>query len=169
MALMSTLPSSSHPHLHQTLLQTLLQTTAYNLPNISHLLLGDTSTRQAVSIISGTSVGRGWNLGSELALSGYLPDPNSTSAAEAGSIMRIKPMRDIMVKEAAYHCHTRGIETYNYRGWDTYEGTAGAARKVAGEARGKGGVRSLEKLTEGEYHHEAHRRSRYAGQGHTPS
>lgn len=60
-------------------------------------------------------------------------------------------MRDIMVKEAAYHCRTRGIETYDYRGWDTFEGAAGTGgKKVVGEARGKGGVRSLEKLTEGE-------------------
>lgn len=106
-------------------------------------------------------------MGSELALSGFLPDPADLSAATQPKnedenavggikrrIVRIKPMRDVMVKEAAYHCHTRGIETYNFRGWDTFEGSAqvnGGARKVVvGEARGKGGVRSLEKLTEGE-------------------
>lgn len=107
-------------------------------------------------------------MGSELALSGFLPDPADLSAATQarngnenagggggkGRIVRIKPMRDVMVKEAAYHCHTRGIETYNFRGWDTFEGSAqvgsGARKVVVGEARGKGGVRSLEKLTEGE-------------------
>jgi hypothetical protein len=80
-------------------------------------------------------------------------DENAVGGTER-RIVRIKPMRDVMVKEAAYHCHTRGIETYNLRGWDTFEGSAqvnGGARKVVvGEARGKGGVRSLEKLTEGE-------------------
>jgi hypothetical protein len=81
-------------------------------------------------------------------------DENAGGGGGKGRIVRIKPMRDVMVKEAAYHCHTRGIETYNFRGWDTFEGSAqvgsGARKVVVGEARGKGGVRSLEKLTEGE-------------------
>jgi len=75
-----------------------------------------------------------------------------TDEAELARIKRIKPMRDIMVKEAAYHCHTRGIQSYNFRGWDTFEDAGSSstgARNVAGEARGKGGIRSLEKLTEG--------------------
>jgi hypothetical protein len=72
-------------------------------------------------------------------------------------VVRIKPLKDSMVKEAAYYCHLRRIETSNWNGWDGFVpldvagGQAGGnARKAVGDSRGKGGVNSLERLTEGE-------------------
>jgi hypothetical protein len=70
-------------------------------------------------------------------------------------ITRIKPLRESMIKEAAYYCHIRRIPTVNHRLWDRTIGSAGgpggdkARMKGVGEARGKGGINSLEKLTEG--------------------
>lgn len=70
-------------------------------------------------------------------------------------ITRIKPLRESMIKEAAYYCHIRRIPTVNHRLWDRTIGSAGglggdkSRMKGVGEARGKGGINSLEKLTEG--------------------
>ncbi len=69
--------------------------------------------------------------------------------------MRIKPLRDTMVREAAYYCHLRGLDTWSANGWDMVEsgGAGGGEGKGAGvnAARGKSGIRSLERLTEGEH------------------
>lgn len=60
-------------------------------------------------------------------------------------------MKDVTVKEAVYYAHISGFPSYNYRFWDTFQANSGSHSKplsVAGEARGKGSIRSLEQLTE---------------------
>lgn len=74
---------------------------------------------------------------------------------DSNHITRIKPLRESMIKEAAYYCHIRRIPTVNHRMWDRTIGTVSgpggdkSRMKSVGEARGKGGINSLEKLTEG--------------------
>jgi cytoplasmic tRNA 2-thiolation protein 2 len=56
-------------------------------------------------------------------------------------ITRLKPMKDVTLKEAALYCHLRGLPTVNHRKW-TSEAGGGS------DARGKG-VHTIESLTEG--------------------
>lgn len=95
------------------------------------MVLGETTTREAARVISGTAAGRGWALPLELA-----------GARSSGSYVRLKPMKDIALKDAALWCHGRGLATFNERRWDN---------TVPGSKRdGKGNVASIEALTESE-------------------
>lgn len=98
---------------------------------MSHVLLGETSTRQAQRVISGTALGRGWSL--PLELSGAVGN-------------RLRPMKELSYYECAVHCHLQRIPTYNYRSWLP----ASAFRPSDSESRGrgKGGAESIETLTE---------------------
>jgi cytoplasmic tRNA 2-thiolation protein 2 len=138
------------------------------------LLLGETSTRQAQNIIAGAAIGNGWGLPIELqgvymfpkfgpsvptlpsTVDDSLPVTRSSTPVPqpADHITRIKPLRESMIKEAAYYCHIKRIPTINHRMWDRTIGSmTGQIRiKGVGEARGKGGINSLEKLTEGTLH-----------------
>ncbi len=49
-------------------------------------------------------------------------------------------MKEVSLKEAAFLCHLKGLETVNWRGWGGRERNG----------KGKGGVSSLEMLTERE-------------------
>ncbi|KIR30573.1 cytoplasmic tRNA 2-thiolation protein 2 [Cryptococcus deuterogattii LA55] len=152
--LLTSLPSSSRPQLLTHILSSLLTTVAHTLPHISHVLMGETSTRQAERLISGTALGRGWQLPLELAavrVEPALPSPEHfiTSAkakgkeSETQGFTWLKPMSDLTAKEAAIYCHLRSMSsfTYNARRWDS----AGPPRAVG---KTKGGVKSLEMLTE---------------------
>lgn len=110
------------------------------MPNIGHLLEGETSTRQAERVIGATAGGRGWALPLELA--SRLPLTSESNSSESAAPLRIKPMKDITVKEAAIYCRTGGLPTVNERKWD---GTVGEPRR---DARGKGAFASIEALTE---------------------
>ncbi|KAK8865669.1 hypothetical protein IAR55_000814 [Kwoniella newhampshirensis] len=133
-SLLASLPPPSRPALLSNILSSLLTFVSQTIPNISHLLLGETSTRQAQRLISGTASGRGWSLPLDLA----------SARKDDGGLVRLKPMKDISVKEAAVYCRLKGLDgfTRNDRRWDA----AGPAGKR--DARGKGGVTSLEMLTE---------------------
>jgi cytoplasmic tRNA 2-thiolation protein 2 len=173
-SLLQTLPSASHPHLLNNILTSLLHLASSHLPTIAQMLLGETSTRQAQNIIAGAAIGNGWGLPIELqgvyvlpkavgAQAARMDAADSLPATRASSpvpgdfdhITRIKPLRESMIKEAAYYCHIRRIPTVNHRLWDRTIGSVGglggdkARMQGVGEARGKGGINSLEKLTEG--------------------
>lgn len=162
--LLTSLPPSSRPQLLSHILSSLLTTVAHTLPHISHVLMGETSTRQAERLISGTALGRGWQLPLELAAVRAEPALPSLghliSSAEAEAEAEVeakaegekreiigftwlKPMSDLTAKEAAIYCHLRSLSsfTYNARHWDS-AGPPPAAGKM------KGGVKSLEMLTE---------------------
>ena len=128
--LVSSLPAASRPALFSHIVNSLLDTVCRCRPDVSHLLLGETATRQAQRVISGTALGRGWSLPLELA-----------SSLEGEGYTRVLPMKDITVKEASFQCHLRGYETRNHRNWSTREGHRGS--------RGNGAT-SLEGLTERE-------------------
>ncbi|RSH92739.1 hypothetical protein EHS25_008185 [Saitozyma podzolica] len=160
--LLASLPAPSRPALLAHILSHLLNLAAYSIPNVSHLLLGETSTREAQRVVSGTALGRGWALPLELASATPLLAPNTDSASDPPpttldvsapinpapapipaapqSITRLKPMKDVTLKEAALYCHLRGIPTVNHRKW-TSEAGGGS------DARGKG-VHTIESLTE---------------------
>lgn len=112
------------------------------LPDIGVLLEGETSTRQAERVIGATAGGRGWALPLELATRLPLTHSSSSSGTSSTPVVRIKPLKDITVKEAAIYCRTSGLETVNERKWD---GTVGEPRR---DARGKGAFASIEALTE---------------------
>ncbi|WVR05630.1 hypothetical protein IAU60_002652 [Kwoniella sp. DSM 27419] len=133
-ALLASLPPPSRPALLSSILTSLLDLTARTLPRISHLLLGETSTRQAQRLIAGTALGRGWSLPLELACRRKTTE----------DITSLKPMKDMTTKEAAVYCHLKGFGTWtrNERRWDN------AGPKGKRDARGKGGTGSLESLTE---------------------
>jgi cytoplasmic tRNA 2-thiolation protein 2 len=141
-SILSSLPPPSRPSLLSRILDHLLALTANSLPNTSHLFLGETSSRQAERIISGTALGRGWALPLELAASYKLP----TFEAGADQIMQLKPLKDITIREAAIWCHNARLPTMNSRGWGGVKAKDDGKR----DARGKGGVASLEMLTERE-------------------
>ncbi|GHJ85675.1 hypothetical protein NliqN6_2077 [Naganishia liquefaciens] len=155
-SLLTTLPAASHPHLLTQILTSLLHLAASHLPAITHLLLGETSTRQAQGIIAGAAIGNGWGLPIDLQGVHVLPTAGHGGGGGGGDVTRIKPLREAMFKEAAYYCHIKRIPTVNHRLWDRTVGTLGAGAgpgdksriKGVGEARGKGGINSLEKLTE---------------------
>lgn len=138
--LLASLPSASRPSLLSAILDHLLTLVAYSLPQVTHILLGETSSRQAERVISGTALGRGWSLPLELASAFTLPPPLGNEKGER-AIMRLKPMKDITLKEAAIFCRVKGVETLNQRGWGSGEGS---------DARGKSGIATLEMLTERE-------------------
>ncbi|WVF70665.1 hypothetical protein IAT40_005458 [Kwoniella sp. CBS 6097] len=133
-ALIASLPPASRPALLSSILTSLLNITAQTLPNITHLLLGETSTRQASRLIAGTALGKGWSLPLELNTIHKLDE----------RLTRLKPMKDMTTKEAAIYCHLRGLSgwTRNERRWEA------AGPKGKRDARGKGAVASLEQLTE---------------------
>jgi cytoplasmic tRNA 2-thiolation protein 2 len=58
--------------------------------------------------------------------------------------MQLKPLKDITIREAAIWCHNARLPTMNSRGWGGVKGKDDGKR----DARGKGGVASLEMLTE---------------------
>jgi cytoplasmic tRNA 2-thiolation protein 2 len=115
------------------------------MPGIAHLLVGETSTREAQRVISGTASGRGWSLPLELARARTLPSASGSDAEGVplpAGVVRIKAIKELSLKEAALWCHARGLETANERRWDS---TVGGARR---DARGKGTIASIEALTE---------------------
>lgn len=116
----------------QQILDHLITLTSYSIPNVSHVLSGETSTREAQRVISATATGRGWALPLELSGSFRLHTP------EDQSIVRLKPMKEINLKEAAIYCHLRKLRTVNERRWVDARSSGG---------RGKGST-SLEMLTE---------------------
>jgi hypothetical protein len=63
---------------------------------------------------------------------------------ESNQITQLKPFKDITTKEAAIWCHNGKLRTMNSRGWGSVKGKDDGKR----DARGKGGVASLEMLTE---------------------
>lgn len=140
--LLSSLPPPSRPSLLSRILDHLLTLAANTLPNISHLLLGETSSRQAERIISGTALGRGWALPLELAAAYKLPSIDQ----EESQVTQLKPLKDVTIREAAIWCHLAKLPTVNSRGWGGIKGKDDGKR----DARGKGGVASLEMLTERE-------------------
>jgi cytoplasmic tRNA 2-thiolation protein 2 len=115
------LPMASRPALLEHILLSLLHRVAAT-ESASHILLGETSTREAQRIIAGTALGRGWALPLEL-----------SPLLDRGAA-RLKPMKEITVKEAAVYCHLEGVRTVNERRWAT----------------GRGKAPSLEALTERE-------------------
>jgi cytoplasmic tRNA 2-thiolation protein 2 len=135
--LISSLPAPSRPAMLSNILTSLLHTATSSLPNISHLLIGETATRQSQRVITATASGRGWAL--PLELSGSLALPNN--------VLRISPMKELSLKEAAFTCRTQGLETRNWRGW----GKVGAGDGDKRDARGKGGAMSIEGLVERMY------------------
>lgn len=139
--LLSSLPPPSRPSLLSRILDHLLTLAANSLPDISHLLLGETSSRQAERIVSGTALGRGWALPLELAAAYKLP---SLGDDEVSRVTQLKPIKDITIREAAIWCHLAKIPSVNSRGWGGIKGKDDGKR----DARGKGGVASLEMLTE---------------------
>jgi cytoplasmic tRNA 2-thiolation protein 2 len=112
-ALLASLPLSSRPTLLGHILDALLSTVAASLPNISHLILGETATREAQRVIAGTAQGRGWSLPLDLATLGSIP----LLTEEPRDVMRLRGVREVSVKEAALYCHARGLETFNFRLW----------------------------------------------------
>jgi hypothetical protein len=70
--------------------------------------------------------------------------PVSASEPSKTTVVRIKPMKEVSLKEAALWCHLKGIPTMNSRGWED-AGMIGEHTKK--DARGKG-MMSLEMLTE---------------------
>lgn len=140
--LLSSLPPPSRPSLLSRILDHLLTLAANSLHDVSHLLLGETSSRQAERIISGTALGRGWALPLELAAAYKLPSVDQLES----HTFQLKPLKDITIREAAIWCHLSGLPTINSRGWGSIKGKDDGKR----DARGKGGVASLEMLTERE-------------------
>ncbi|ODO11853.1 hypothetical protein I350_00637 [Cryptococcus amylolentus CBS 6273] len=139
--LLASLPPASRPQILSHILSSLVTAVAHALPNISHVLLGETSTRQAQRLISGTASGRGWQL--PLELSAVRTEP-PVAGTESRGLVWLKPLKDLTTKEAAVYCHIKGLSqwTRNDRKWEV----AGPVGKR--DARGKGGVASLEMLTE---------------------
>ena len=131
------MPPASRPALLSHILDHLLNLTANCLPHVSHLLLGETSTRQAQRIISGTALGRGWSLPLDLSPAYTLPTRTEKK------VLRMKPMKELSVREVSMWCRIHGISTVNHRGWD-----AVGPRERGGRA--KGGASSIEGLTERE-------------------
>lgn len=131
--LLSSVPAASRPSILQHVLNHLLSLAA-SQPGISHLLLGETSTREAQRVISGTAAGRGWALPLELSL--------AAPVAAESKVIRIKPMKDIALKEAAIYCHLQRLPTVNSRQW-----ADGRSSGVGIGGRVKGAM-SLEMLTE---------------------
>lgn len=128
-ALLSSLPAASRPAVLSNILSAILNLAARTLPNVSHILIGETSTREAQRVISGAAGGRGWSIPLEL-----------QPALPAGDreVFRLKPMKELAVKEVAIYCHLKGVKTINERKW--------AGDREAG--KGKGKAPSLEMLTE---------------------
>jgi cytoplasmic tRNA 2-thiolation protein 2 len=133
-ALLASLPAASRPALLSNVLNAILNLAARTLPNVSHMLIGETSTREAQRVISGAAAGRGWSVPLEL-------QPALLLMNEDEKVFRLKPMKELAVKEVAIYCHLKGIRTTNERRW-------AGDRDVA---KGKGKAPSLEMLTERMY------------------
>ncbi|ORX34106.1 hypothetical protein BD324DRAFT_594457 [Kockovaella imperatae] len=126
--MLATLSPASRPAFLCNVLDAILEQVARGLPDVSHLLLGETSTRQAQRIISGTALGRGWSLPLELA-----------SSCKSEGYYQVRAMKDISIKEASMYCWVNRRAMQNHRKW-----TAG---DLHSGSRGKGST-SLEGLTE---------------------
>ncbi|WWC68416.1 uncharacterized protein I206_102343 [Kwoniella pini CBS 10737] len=133
-SILATLPPASRPSLLSSILNSLITVTSDIIPNVSHVLLGETSTRQAQRLISGTALGKGYTLPLELAVTNK---PYSKYTI-------LKPMKDITIKEVSIYTHLKGLNSIvrNDRKWD-YSGPI--SKK---DSRGKDHTRSLESLTE---------------------
>nr|ODO02618.1 hypothetical protein L204_01356 [Cryptococcus depauperatus CBS 7855] len=116
--LLSSLSSASRPQLLSHVLSAIIALVARILPSISHVLLGETSTRQAQRLIAGTALGRGWQLPLEISAVQF---ETSLSEASTNGLTWLKPMKDITTKEAAIYCHLKGLSmwTRNGRMWET--------------------------------------------------
>ncbi len=136
-ALLASLPPPSRPTLLGLILDALLSTVAASLPNISHLILGETATREAQRVISGTAQGRGWSLPLDLATLGCIP----LLTEERREVMRLRGVREVSVKEAALYCHARGLETFNFRLWGRGR-KEGSIEGLTERESATGGVRS---------------------------
>ncbi|WWC60526.1 uncharacterized protein I303_103100 [Kwoniella dejecticola CBS 10117] len=134
--ILATLPPASRPSFLSSILDSLIGTAAEIIPSVSHVLLGETSTRQAQRLISGTALGKGYTLPLELAVT------NKPMCNAKYTIL--KPMKEITIKEVAIYTHLKGLNgvVRNDRKWD-YSGPI--SKK---DSRGKDHTRSLESLTE---------------------
>ncbi|BEI81063.1 hypothetical protein CcaverHIS002_0202230 [Cutaneotrichosporon cavernicola] len=120
-ALVASLPLPSRPTILGHILDAVLATVASALP-VSHLILGETATREAQRVITGTAQGRGFSLPLDLVtLSsralGEVGASGEVGALGASGVMRLRGARELSVKEAALYCHAKGLETFNYRQW----------------------------------------------------
>lgn len=126
------------------ILTALIQHAATTLGDVSHVLIGETSTREAQRVISGTATGRGWSIPLELApalgLRHEAGDDSESEAQAAKRSFRVKALKDVSLKEAAIYCQLKGVRTVNERRW--------ATEQVG--MRGKAKAPSLEMLTERE-------------------
>ena len=129
--LLASLPAASRPAILSNILHAILNLAARTLPNVSHLLIGETSTREAQRVISGAAAGRGWSIPLELQPALLMHESDDT-------LYRLKPIKELAVKEVAIYCHLKGIESMNERRW--------AGDREVG--KGKGKAPSLEMLTE---------------------
>ncbi|WVW80374.1 hypothetical protein I302_102355 [Kwoniella bestiolae CBS 10118] len=142
-SILSALPAASRPSFLSSILDSLITTTSQIIPDTKHILLAETSTRQAQRLIAGTALGKGYTL--PLDLSVINKSSLSITDGSKRDIVRLKPMKDISFKEVAIYTHLRGLNglVRNARNWDN----AGPQGRK-GDSRGKGNTRSLESLTE---------------------
>ncbi|CAK9783130.1 hypothetical protein CC85DRAFT_40044 [Cutaneotrichosporon oleaginosum] len=101
-ALLASVAAASRPTLLAHILDALLGSVAAALP-VSHLLLGETATREAQRVIAGTAQGRGWSL------------PLDLVTLSSQSVARLRGARELSAKEAALYCHARGLESFSWR------------------------------------------------------
>ncbi|GMK56483.1 hypothetical protein CspeluHIS016_0303230 [Cutaneotrichosporon spelunceum] len=136
-ALLASLRPASRPTVHAHILDAVLDTVAASL-RVSHLVLGETATREAQRVVAGTAHGRGFSLPLDLVTlsPGFsVPPPSSvletlsTASAASGApvgeaggggaqghrVSRLRGARELTVKEAALYCHARGLQTFNFR------------------------------------------------------
>lgn len=123
-AFLSELAPASRPAVLEQILQHIIHRTALSDPTISHILVGETSTRESERVISGTALGRGWSLPLELSPAMALRGP------QGRTLQRIKPMKGVTVREAAVYCHLNGIKTLNARFWAPPRNAAKAAASL---------------------------------------
>ncbi|OCF56639.1 hypothetical protein L486_05493 [Kwoniella mangroviensis CBS 10435] len=138
-SVLSTLPAASRPSFLSSILDSLITTTSQIIPDLSHVLLAETSTRQAQRLISGTALGKGYTLPLDLSVI------HKSSAPDGRDIIRLKPTKDISLKEVTIYTYLKNLNglVRNARNWDN----AGPQNRK-GDSRGKGNTRSLESLTE---------------------
>ncbi|KAI0725668.1 hypothetical protein C8Q72DRAFT_577178 [Fomitopsis betulina] len=122
-AYMSSLPTATAvPTTIQTLVRLLLLHTALQSGS-SHLVLGTSLTSLAVSLISGVSQGRGYNLKEETQEE-WVPDDGGLSPPGPGSkqgqkpyVRVVRPLRDIGRKECALWAWWRGLSLVGKERW----------------------------------------------------
>ena len=110
----------------ETLVRLLLLHTALQTGS-SHLVLGTSLTSLAVSLMSGISQGRGYNLKEEMQEE-WVPDNDNRSSSEPGSkqdrirtrkpyVRVVRPLRDVGRKECALWAWWRGLDVVGKERW----------------------------------------------------